>query len=678
MKKFYPLIAITLIAMPAFSQLTLLKSGGATSFGGAGIGSRVIFADFSTGAIGGTDGTVAGTANIPSGTVYLASGDAVAAVNNRIIFAGADATSGNEVWSSDGTLAGTIKLMDINPGAANSDIAGGTNNLPVVNGYAYFSANDGTGIRKLYRSNGTIAGTSLVKDLGAVTISFPLMVSPVGANLYFVVNGKQLWKSDGTGAGTVLVKDFSPGGVTTFSNMFVGSGVYTYFLANDGSNGLELWRTDGTLAGTIMLANYGAGSSDGFSLFSGSDDWNATSYNNMLFFQPNNAGAKLYKTDGSIAGTAMVIDLNPGGGGGLSIGNGMTIWNNFYFSGNGSIYKSDGTAVGTTQVKYIGTGNINMLEPQENLGNSITPGNFAGGKFFFIADDGVNGNELWVSDGSTAGTFMLKNIAPGSASAFPANDEQYFYTKYKLFFAANDATNGVELWETDGTTIGTVMTMNINPGAGSSNPEIFGVSLNSNKMVLAASDGTGVNIYSLNATVVPFPLALTDFTAQLRNTEVLLNWTTQNETNVSHFNIQRSITGKEFATIGKVNATNQSQNSYGFTDGNYAKSGIVYYRLEMVDKDGKLTYSKMQTIKLKSGFDFNLSSTRNEIMLNLGDANGAANLKITDGSGRIQIQQKIQIASGEMIRLSTANLAAGIYYVTIELNGNIQTKRFVK
>jgi len=680
MRKLYFLPLFILASITGFAQLTTLKSGGSSMFGGASLGNKVVYVNFSNGALGATDGTVGGTIDIPTAVLAPSPSEPVAgALNNKIIFTGTDIITGVELWASDGTVGGTIRLMDINPGAGNAYPQGGTDGFTVVNSNLYFTADDGTGIRKLYKTNGTAAGTSLVKDLGNVTIAFPFMMSPVGTNVYFTVNGKQLWKSDGTTLGTVMVKDFSPGSATTFSTFFVGAGSYTFFLANDGTNGLELWRTDGSAAGTIMLANYGAGASDGFTLFGGQPDWNVNTFNNMVFFQPNGTGMKLYKTDGSVVGTTLVTDLNPGGGGGMNLSSSLTVWNNFYFQANTGIYKSDGTAGGTTLVKSIGPNGANILRPRDNFGTGVAPGNFAGGRFFFIADDGTNGKELWVSDGTNAGTFMLKNIATGAANAFSGNDDVYFYTKYKLYFAADDGTNGKELWETDGTTLGTVMTMNINPGVTSSSPDIFGVSLTNNKLVLTATDASGNNIYALNATVVSFPLSLTDFTAQLRSAEISLNWTTQNEVNVSHFNVQRSITGKDFSTIARVNATGvQNTNNYGFTDVNYGKSGILYYRLEIIDKDGKVSYSKIQTIKLRTEFDFNVSSSKNETFISLGDVNGIANIKITDASGRVQAQQKQKITAGEMIRLSTMNLASGIYYVTVELNGNIQTRRFIK
>jgi ELWxxDGT repeat protein len=75
------------------------------------------------------------------------------------------------------------------------------------------------------------------------------------------------------------------------------------------------------------------------------------------------------------------------------------------------------------------------------------------GKLYFSADDGTYGDELWVSDGTTAGTQMVQDINPSGAS------NPYYFTIYKgkLYFQAQNGTNGTHLWVTDGTTAGTQM-----------------------------------------------------------------------------------------------------------------------------------------------------------------------------------------------------------------------------
>ena len=90
-------------------------------------------------------------------------------------------------------------------------------------------------------------------------------------------------------------------------------------------------------------------------------------------------------------------------------------------------------------------------------------------QLFFTANDGENGNELWVSDGTTEGTQLLLDINPGIGNYGYANGSYVSgFTEFdgKLYFTANDGENGNELWVSDGTTEGTQLLQDINPGVG--------------------------------------------------------------------------------------------------------------------------------------------------------------------------------------------------------------------
>src|SRR5215213_2150377 len=152
--------------------------------------------------------TAAGSAlrTLPSNPSNLVS------VGGTTFFTADDGVHGTELWRSDGTRAGTVLVKDIRPGGYSSN----PSSLAVVGDRVFFTARDGRHGQELWRSDGTRAGTVLVKDITAgIYGSSPSNLTGVGATLFFTADdrtrGRELWKSDGTTTGTVLVKDIEAG-----------------------------------------------------------------------------------------------------------------------------------------------------------------------------------------------------------------------------------------------------------------------------------------------------------------------------------------------------------------------------------------------------------------------------------------------------------------------------------
>ena len=107
------------------------------------------------------------------------------------------------------------------------------------------------------------------------------------------------------------------------------------------------------------------------------------------------------------------------------------------------------------------------------------------GELFFAADDGTNGTELWKSDGTSVGTVMVENINPGANSSLP---DQLMDVNGILYFRANDGANGTELWKSDGMPGGTILVKDIRPGALSSFPSAL-TNINGT-LLFSANNGT--------------------------------------------------------------------------------------------------------------------------------------------------------------------------------------------
>ena len=131
-----------------------------------------------------------------------------------------------------------------------------------VNGTLFFAADDGgTGV-ELWKSDGTGAGTVLVKDIRGGGSSSPHELVDVNGTLFFaaedVGTGIELWRSDGTGAETVLVKDIRGGGGSSSPHELVDVNGILFFAAHGGGTQVELWK----VAFEIITDSDGDGCSD--------------------------------------------------------------------------------------------------------------------------------------------------------------------------------------------------------------------------------------------------------------------------------------------------------------------------------------------------------------------------------------------------------------------------------
>lgn len=178
------------------------------------------------------------------------------------------------------------------------------------------------------------------------------------------------------------------------------------------------------------------------------------------------------------------------------------------------------------------------------------------------------------------------------------------------------------------------------------------------------------------------PLKLLSFTATKEKTAVQLNWQTAEEVNTAHFNIQRSTDGINFSNLGKVNAKGSGNASYTYAD-NIANiaGGKAYYRLQMMDKDGKYTFSKIIPLALEL-FAGTIRTYPNPVknqLYVLYNAQSAtkATLRITDVSGKIVHSQIVGLSSNA-VSVNVSGLGKGVYYVQLITDKSTQRTSFVK
>ncbi len=349
-----------------------------------------------------------------------------------------------EIWKSDGTEAGTLlvkALPPFNPFNFSSGVGWTSDknlrrNFSVVGDVLYFMGWDATHGKELWRTDGTDAGTFMIKDIRAGTAaSNPSSFIALGTDVYFfaaAVNLEQkLWKTDGTAEGTVQVPVPEP----FFAVPYVGrAGNKIVFFATNTVNGIEPWVTDGTPAGTFMLADVNPGAGNGTP--PSEQNVHLRFNDKYCFFMGNKSvgGKSLWRTDGTKEGT---IQLTPDGlvteenfsGSYSDINNNYLYW----IGGNQKLYRSDGTLAGTTRVTA-------------SLSNAQYLKIYKDAAWFHARNaDNVSNGEPFRSDGTAANTKRLE-VQPGEMPSYPYG---FFVRENKLYFFS-DSYAGRNLYEYNG------------------------------------------------------------------------------------------------------------------------------------------------------------------------------------------------------------------------------------
>ena len=361
-----------------------------------------------------------------------------------------------QLWVSDGTEEGTNLVVDLWEGwdydcnGCAFDYAGttelvlipGTGNSPDRVVFTAIKAITGIGEEgypngeELWISDGTATGTQIIANIEPETSSW---VDGNGITQCcadwdgsvprdIVYKGNQVWFTAQTesygrefyrfglelGGGLFLIKDINNGPEGSNPMYLTPGSGGMYLSADDGISGQELHYSQGDAFSTNLVKDIWPGLNN-----SSNPQW-LTKLGSEMVFVANNGenGRELWITDNTEEGTRMIKDINPG--------------NN----------SSDPTG------------------PMKEMGGFI----------YFSADDGIHGYELWRTDGTEAGTSMVKDINQGENDSLSFGSTAHWHGEYTLvhnghfYFSANDGENGEELWRTDGTETGTELLVDVNDG----------------------------------------------------------------------------------------------------------------------------------------------------------------------------------------------------------------------
>ena len=311
-------------------------------------------------------------------------------INDQIWWTGGTLDTGDEPHVSDGTAFGTRIVSDIVIGEGDSGAAFYTGL-----GDAVLFTVGVASHRGLWVSDGTDTGTRLIAanifaSLDASAELNGVLYFPAGASPSSDGNGTELWRTDGTEAGTFEVIDIDPTRSTSSPNSSFPSNITNLdgtliFSASDDVFGDELWASDGTRAGTRMIADINPDRSN-----SNASDFGVVG-GVAVFSAHDGDDRKLFATDGTSAWQIATPDVD-------SFPNFQPIENGarLIFEARDGIWVTDGTSAGTQ-----------LLIPLDNH-EEILP---VGDLIYFVHDDGVHGDELWVWDGTEAR--MVEDLTPG-------------------------------------------------------------------------------------------------------------------------------------------------------------------------------------------------------------------------------------------------------------------------
>ena len=442
-----------------------------------------------------TDGTVAGTLSL-----NVANPSILASMGNRMLFTANTLSNGRELFSSDGTVAGTLLLKELVPGSAGIPLGSGAVDVTTTVSpkrllLAFGSQlwlSDATNAGTVLISGGVLSGSGAIRKVYATTALESLLSVETSVTL----NGEPFYNRGNAASNVALgnfftdIGDSNPLPQATINNRLIvnvrapsfqslrlaqsgplgiatlpgivdsPNGIHFRRLWSGLSNGGGLFLNDGTIAGSSVISTVA---------FSSEGQECVIERNGARYFLgregSNFSDVEIFRSDGTEAGTASVTNFSTEVGRSVDFCN----HNSRKIVGMGSqlFFIGEANNSGTGFELY----SLNAAD-QASLVADIRPGEQShiedivvlSNRLIISANDGVFGQELWVSNGTGQGTLRLTDIAPGAASSDPRNLTR---VGNQLYFTAFDPASGRELYVSDGTAAGTRRIADLFVGTGS-------------------------------------------------------------------------------------------------------------------------------------------------------------------------------------------------------------------
>jgi ELWxxDGT repeat protein len=368
----------------------------------------------------------------PWESAYTSYPEEGASLDGVAYFAAMHSTDGFELFRSDGTLLGTTVVADIYPGVGGS----GPDRLTAALGKLFFTAEDGFRGRQPWISDGTAEGTRMLarcipQERPATLDSFSAFFE-IGSDVYFYTRDSvgstvRFWKTDGTPEGTVMIHSWPGYSLGLSIAAFQGRIYFAGSLHGD----VELWSTDGTSEGTRQVADIVAGPQSSWPM-----EVVALEECIVCAAQHETLGTQIYTFDGfRVQRVSQMYDWY----GATKL---TRVGSRVAFKARGQPWITDGTPEGTLQLTQIGSFSATAMDYYETFTRS-------GDKLYFGASEPAFGRQLWETDGTPGGTRMFAPLGPPSFSTVIGAMASFGQS---LYVYVNGAA---QFCRTDGTPAGT-------------------------------------------------------------------------------------------------------------------------------------------------------------------------------------------------------------------------------
>lgn len=307
-------------------------------------------------------------------------------------------------------------------------------------------------------------------------------------------------------------------------------------------------------------------------------------------------------------------------------------------------------------------GSVTLAGPPQTPASSVTADSITGNKLTIRWTNGSgNGRLVLMSEGAAVNAVPVNNVEYAADSIYGSGSE--LRTTAGNFAVYNGTGNSVTVTNLRARTTYHFTVFEFNRFSAA------------DIQYLTSSVASGQAI-----TDAPLPVTITDFSAAETGNAIKLSWTTAQEQNSSHFEIQKSADGSVFVAAGSVQAAGNSDNPrhYQFTD-NDPIDGTSYYRLKEVDRDGTFKYSRTLTLRYeaKSVIRKIINPFSNAIFIRFtaGIVPAGTAWRLYDMQGRLVLARQTTVNT---INEPATGLKPGVYLLEIMIRGKKQVIKLIK